>query len=71
MVTWEILSEIKESSSSQVVEYTCGNVIIEETEFVSWEPYILKKQKAIIDKVKLKFWDRTHKYGIDILKSTK
>mmetsp|Transcript_26808 Transcript_26808/g.40564 ORF Transcript_26808/g.40564 Transcript_26808/m.40564 type:complete len:112 (-) Transcript_26808:47-382(-) len=34
-------------------------------------PYTLKKKKRIISKIKSKYWQRTHKYGIPIPKTVK
>ena len=34
-------------------------------------PYVRKKRTAILAKVKSKYWQRTHKYGIKIPKSVK
>ena len=43
--------------------------INEEESFAWWIPYVERKRKAIISKLKYKYWQRTHKYGIKIPKS--
>jgi hypothetical protein len=43
----------------------------DEPAFAWWVPYALKKQQWILQKVKTKYWSRTHKYGICISKSIK
>ena len=49
--------------------YARGNGIHEEPAFAWWVPYTLKKQKRILSKLKSKYWQRTHKYGIEIHKN--
>ena len=39
-----------------------------EPAFAWWVPHILRKRKSILSKVKSKYWRRTHKYSIRILK---
>ena len=34
--------------------------------FAWWVPHVLKKKERIISKLKTKYWQRTHKYGIRI-----
>ena len=48
-----------------------ANKIDEEPAFAWWVPYTLKKRERIIKKVKLKYWQRTHKYGIRVPKNIK
>ena len=43
--------------------------IQDEPVFAWWVMYTLKKRKAIIQKVRSKYWQRTHKYGIRIPKT--
>jgi hypothetical protein len=40
--------------------------IQKESAFVCWVPYELKKQLQTVSKVKSKYWQRTHTYGIRI-----
>ncbi len=39
--------------------------------FAWWVPYVLRKQRRILQKVKSKYWSQTHKYGICIPKNIK
>jgi hypothetical protein len=39
--------------------------------FAWWVPYILRKRERITQKVKLRYWKRTHKYGVELPKSVK
>jgi hypothetical protein len=55
----------------QVAEYAVQARIQKEPAFVWWVPYGLKKRLQIVSKVKSKYWQRTHKYGIRIPKTIK
>ena len=67
--TWEQLKDVKESYPVQLSEYALQKKLIQEPAFAWWVPYVLKKRKIIIAKVKSKYWTRTHKFGIKIPKS--
>ena len=69
--SWVPLKEIKESYAVETAEYAVMNGIQHHPAFSSWVPYVIKKRKQIISKVKSKYWARTHKYGIRIPKSVK
>ena len=43
--------------------------IQEEPAFAWWVTYTMKKRKTIIQKVRSKYWQKTHKYGIRIPKT--
>ena len=62
--SWVPLKDIKESNPVQVAEYAVANKILEEPAFAWWARHTLKKRERIIRKVKSRYWDRTHKYGI-------
>jgi hypothetical protein len=65
------LKDLKESYPVQVTEYTIGNKIAEQPAFAWWVSYVLRKQERIIQKVKSRYWKRTHKYGVELPKSLK
>ena len=67
--TWIALKDLKESYPVQLAEYAIRNKIHGEPAFNWWVPHTLKKRDQIISKVKSKYWQRTHKYGIRIPKS--
>ena len=67
--SWETLKDMKESYPVQVAEYAHLKQISNEPAFVWWVPHVLKKKDRIIAKVKSKYWQRTHKFGIRIPKS--
>jgi hypothetical protein len=69
---WIELKDLKESYQVELAMYAVNNNISDEPAF-SWRvPYVLKRQKRILQrKVKTKYWSRTHKYGIRIPKNIK
>ena len=67
--TWEALKDVKESYPVQLAEYAHQRKISHEPAFAWWVPHVLKKKNRIIGKVKSKYWQRTHKFGIRIPKS--
>ena len=40
------------------------NNIANEPAFAWWVPHTLRKKRRILSKIKTKYWQRTHKYGI-------
>ena len=63
------MKDFKESYPVELALYATNRGIHEEPAFAWWVPYVLKKQKRIIQKVKSKYWSRTHKYGLRIPKN--
>jgi hypothetical protein len=62
---------MKESCMVQT-EYAVQNQLHEEAAFAWWVPaVIIKKRKTILSKVKSKYWQKTHKYGIEVPKNIK
>ena len=49
----------------EVAEYAIANKIQEEPAFAWWVPFTIKKRERFISKLKSKYWQRTHKYGIE------
>ena len=52
----------------EVTDYAVSNIIRDQPAFSWWVPYTLKKCKSIIQKVKSKYCQRTHIFGIKIPK---
>jgi hypothetical protein len=65
------LKDAKEAFPVQVTEYSVQVRIQEEPAFAWGVPHVLKKRSQIIAKVKRKYWERTHKYGIRTPKTIK
>jgi hypothetical protein len=67
--SWVPLKDMKDSFPVEVAEYAMVNKILEEPAFAWWAKHVLRKRDRIIKKVKSRYWDRTHKYGILLPKS--
>ena len=66
---WIALKDMKNSYPVELAEYAVMNKIEDEPAFAWWVPYTFKKRERILKKVKSKYWQRTHKYGIRIPKT--
>mmetsp|Transcript_2846 Transcript_2846/g.3147 ORF Transcript_2846/g.3147 Transcript_2846/m.3147 type:complete len:189 (+) Transcript_2846:127-693(+) len=66
---WISLKDLKDSYPIELVEYAIQQKINDLPAFAWWIPYVLKKRHRVIYKLKTKYWQRTHKYGICIPKS--
>ena len=66
---WVALKDLKNAYPVELAEYAIGNNIQHEPAFAWWVDYTLKKRKTILAKIKSKYWQQTHKYGIRIPKS--
>lgn len=66
---WIPLKDVKESNPVELAQYAIEKGIANEPAFAWWIDYTMKKKKAIISKVRSKYWQRTHKYGIRMPKS--
>ena len=67
--SWETLKEMKESYPVEVAEYAVNNKIATEPAFHWWVNHVLKRKDRIISKIKSRYWEQTHKYGIRVPKS--
>jgi len=67
--TWVPLKDLKEAYLVQVAEYATLNRIHDEPAFSWWVPHVIHKRDQIISKVKTKYWQKTHKYGIEVPRS--
>ena len=66
---WVSLKDMKQSYPVQVAEYAYANRIDDEPAFAWWVSQVVRKRLRVIAKLKSKYWQRTHKYGIRIPKS--
>jgi hypothetical protein len=62
------LKDIKHSYPVQVADYAIANKIDDEPAFAWWVPHVFKKRDRILSKIKSKYWEHTHKFGIKIPK---
>jgi hypothetical protein len=66
---WIVLKDLKESYPVELAAYAFAQGIQDEPAFAWWVPYVHRKRKSIIAKLKSKYWQRTHKYGIRVPQS--
>jgi hypothetical protein len=61
---------MKDSYPVQTAEYAVANNLAKEPAFRWWISHVFRKRNRIIEKLsKKKYWQRTHKYGIELPKS--
>ena len=63
------LKDFKESNPIRLSEYALENGIEEEPAFKRWAIYVLRRRDRIISKVKEKYWRKSNKFGIRVLKT--
>ena len=68
-LAWIPLKDMKDGFPLETSHYAVSKSIQDEPAFAWWVPYALKKEKRILSKLKSKYWERTHKYGIQIPKT--
>ena len=66
---WVALKDMKNLFPIELADYAVNNGLASEPAFAWWVPHTLKKRKSILGKIKSKYWQRTHKYGVRIPKS--
>jgi hypothetical protein len=66
---WIPLKDLKNSNPIQLAEYAILNKIDDEPAFKWWAPLVMRKRNRMINKVKKKYWQTTHKFGIRIPKT--
>ena len=64
--TWVDLKEIKQDYPVQLMEYAMASKISMDPAFAWWVPRTLKKRNRIIEKLKSKYWLKTHKFQINV-----
>ena len=66
---WITLKDLKQSYPTELSDFSQLHGIHEEAAFACWIPYIERKIKVMISKLRSKYWPITHKYVINISKS--
>jgi hypothetical protein len=66
---WISLNDLKDTYPVELADYAIANQIQEEPAFAWWVPYVIRKRTAIISKLRSKYWQKTHKYGIRVPQS--
>ena len=62
---------MKDAFPVETATYAKANQLEHEPAFAWWINHVIKKKERFIKKIKSKYWERTHKYGIRIPKSIK
>ena len=68
---WVALEDLKESYPVKVADFAISRNLQDEPAFSWWVPYVQKKRKAIISKVKSKYFTKHEKYGHRLPKTVK
>lgn len=68
---WIALKDLKESFPIELAEYSINNKISDEPAFAWWVKHTLRRRDRVVKRIKSKYWERTHKYGLRIPKSIK
>ena len=66
---WVELKDLKNEYPIELAEYAINNKIDSKPAFAWWVPFTIKKRARIISKIKSKYWQRTHKFGIRMPKT--
>jgi hypothetical protein len=66
---WATFKDLKESNPVEVGKYAVANNLVSEPAFSWWVSFTIRKRDWIIKKVNSKYWQWTHKYGIQLPKS--
>jgi len=67
--SWEPLRNLKDSNPIELAEYARSHNLLNEPAFSWWAKHTLQRMKRIISKVKSRYWQRTHKFGIRLPKT--
>ena len=60
------IKDVKDSFPVELVEYAVLNQIADEPSFSWWIKKVLKKRDRIISNKAIKYWQKTHNYGLCI-----
>jgi hypothetical protein len=61
---WIALKDLKDSYPIELSEYAINNKIDKQPAFAWWVPYVQQKKTVILSKIKSKYWQRSHKFGL-------
>lgn len=67
--TWVSLKDLKASFPIELARYARDHTLLDQPAFAWWAPHTLKKAHHTISKLKSKYWEKSHKYGIRIPKT--
>ena len=55
----------------EVADYAVANGLLNEPTFIWWAPYTLRKRNQVVSKVTARVKKKSHRYGVQILRSVK
>ena len=64
--SWLPMCEVKNASPVKTAEYAVAAKIDQEPAFKWWVSKTLKKHQAIVTKVKSRYWQTSHKFGVEL-----
>ena len=66
MASWLPMCEVKNANPVETVEHAVASKINDEPTFKWWVSKTLKKQQAIVAKVKSQYWRTMHKFRVQL-----
>ena len=69
--SWVSPKDVKNGYPIKTAQFAIQNHLQDDPAYSWWVPYVERKKERIISKLKSKYWERTHKYGVKIPKSVK
>jgi hypothetical protein len=66
---WTDLKDLKESNPVEIAEHAVANKIVEEPAFKWWVANVLRRRNRTTSKLKSRYWNSTHKFGIRVPKT--
>jgi hypothetical protein len=63
------MNEVRMSNLIELAEYAVMNRIAKEPAFTWWVPHALCTRQTMISRVETKYWQTTHKFGIELPQS--
>jgi hypothetical protein len=67
--SWEHMRNLNDANPIELAEYAQAYGLLHEPAFAWWAKDVLDRRKRIIQKVKSRYWQRTHKFGIRLPKT--
>lgn len=67
--SWEPMHNLKDSNPIELAEYAYSHKLLDEPTFAWWAKEALCQCKRMISKVKSRYWQCTHQFGIHLPKT--
>jgi hypothetical protein len=66
---WLPMNKVRMSNPIELAEYAVMSWIAREPAFVWWVPHALRTRRTMVSRVETKYWQTTHKFGIELPRS--